>query len=229
MISIEIRPANGWEDCLQCEALEKTIWWTPDGSDAVPASLLITVQKNGGLLLGAYEGSKMVGFVFGFVGVEGEGEAHHFKHCSHMLGVLPEYRGLGLGLELKKKQRDYLITQDLDLATWTYDPLQSVNAILNISRLGGVVRRYLRDAYGEMRDALNVGVASDRFEVEWWLKSRRVRDKLQRTKNHLPTKFTNAQSLYQIKFEDNDLPRVISESSLESGIAVSRSPQILMQ
>jgi predicted GNAT superfamily acetyltransferase len=32
----------------------------------------------------------------------------------------------------------------------------------------------VRDAYGELRDGLNVGLASDRFQVDWWINSQRV-------------------------------------------------------
>jgi predicted GNAT superfamily acetyltransferase len=208
MLSIEIRPAKGWEDCVQCEKLQRTIWWTPDSTDVVPASLLITAHKNGGLLLGAYEGSEMVGFVFGFLGTEGVGEGRRLKLCSHMLGVLPGFRKLGLGFELKKKQRECLRSQNLDLATWTYDPLQPINAWLNIGRLGVIARRYVRDAYGEMHDALNLGVASDRFEVEWWLNSRRVCERIDGGACPPDAPEGKGQPIYQVEFDERGLARV---------------------
>ena len=64
--------------------------------------------------------------------------------------------------------------QGIDRITWTYDPLLSRNAHLNIARLGAVCNSYIRDAYGEMRDELNQGVPSDRFQVDWWVNSKRV-------------------------------------------------------
>jgi chorismate synthase len=213
---IEIRPAREWDDCLQCEELQRAIWWTPEGTEVVPASLLVTVQKNGGLLLGAFDGPKMVGFVFGFLGAEEQGNARRIKHCSHMLAVLPEYRGEGLGLALKKQQREFLITQHLDLATWTYDPLQAINAKLNLNRLGAIVRRYVRDAYGEMLDALNVGVASDRFQAEWWLNSQRVRDTVKQGERRREGFPKRAQPIYQVQFDHLDLPRVIAMAEFRS-------------
>jgi len=62
--------------------------------------------------------------------------------------------------------------------TWTYDPLESINAALNIGKLGVVCNTYFRDLYGEMEDGLNVGLSTDRFQVEWWITSQRVAHRL---------------------------------------------------
>jgi predicted GNAT superfamily acetyltransferase len=70
--------------------------------------------------------------------------------------------------------------QGIDRITWTYDPLLSRNAHLNVARLGAVCNTYLREFYGEMRDGLNIGLASDRFEVDWWVNTQRVERRLSR-------------------------------------------------
>jgi predicted GNAT superfamily acetyltransferase len=68
--------------------------------------------------------------------------------------------------------------QGVDRITWTFDPLLSRNAFLNISRLGAVCNTYLRDEYGELRDGLNRGLSTDRFQVDWWVNSHRVNRRL---------------------------------------------------
>ena len=68
--------------------------------------------------------------------------------------------------------------QDLDHITWTYDPLLSRNAYLNITKLGAVCNTYRRSEYGDMRDGLNAGLPSDRFQVDWWINTRRVERRL---------------------------------------------------
>lgn len=221
---IEIRPATSWADCLQCEALQRRIWQTADGSDVVPASLLITALKNGGLLLGAYEGQEMQGFVFGFLGAEGEGERRIIKHCSHMLAVLPEFRNLGLGLNLKKKQRDYLMSKGIDLVTWTYDPMQLANAKLNIKRLGAIARRYIRDAYGKMVDVINSGISSDRFEAEWWLSGSRVRAALDGSRSNTSDTLEQAQFAFRVRFDDRSLPVVEEVQDLTSDVCLIDIP-----
>ncbi len=168
---IDIRPLAGLDEIVRCEELQREVWAMPDMRDVVPAHLLITAQKNGGLLLGAFDGAEMVGLLFGFLGRAPDGA---FKHCSHMMGIHPAYRGRGLGARLKFLQRELVLAQGLDLVTWTYDPLETANARLNIGKLGAICRTYLPNLYGELHDTLNQGLPTDRFEVEWRLGSDRV-------------------------------------------------------
>jgi predicted GNAT superfamily acetyltransferase len=146
--------------------------------------MLIAAIHNGGLLVGAYaSGSaqpapELVGFVFGFPGLYFTPDGPRPKHCSHMLAVHPSYRDQGLGYALKRAQWQMVRHQGLDRITWTFDPLLSRNAHLNISKLGAVCNTYLRNVYGELRDDLNAGLPSDRFQVDWWVNSQRVNRRL---------------------------------------------------
>lgn len=215
IMDIEIRLCKTWDECLQCEELQKNVWEMPDYRDAVPANFLITAIKNGGLLVGAFRGDEMVGFAFGFLGSESDAarpDGRHLKHTSHMLAVVPDARTKGLGAQLKWFQRDAALAQGLDLMTWTYDPLQAVNAHLNLTRLGAVARRYYRNAYGDMTDALNVGLASDRFEVEWWLDSARVRAAAPPTANAPQTAMGT--KVYSIEWNSEGFPLITAEDPL---------------
>lgn len=173
------------EHFYACMEIQKRVWGMADDL-VVPAHLLITAQESGGLVLGAFnEEGEMVGFLFGFLGTrepasQGQGVAQRLKHCSHMLGVVPEYQTKRIGYLLKLRQREHALSQGLDLVTWTYDPLESVNANLNLCKLGVVCNTYLRSIYGEMSSALHVGVASDRFQVEWWVASKRVAERIEK-------------------------------------------------
>jgi predicted GNAT superfamily acetyltransferase len=138
----------------------------PDDLDVVPLHLLKPLHGQGGIALGAFDGERMVGFVFGYLGRTATGQ---LVHCSHQMGVDPEYQSAGVGHRLKAAQREVALSQGLALMTWTYDPLQSRNAYLNIHKLGAVCRKYNIDYYGAMTDGINAGLPSDRFQVEWWL------------------------------------------------------------
>jgi predicted GNAT superfamily acetyltransferase len=170
-IDITFRRLNTLEEYHACEALQRRVWAMPDDMEVVPLHMLMPIQRHGGLLLGAFEGEELVGFVFGYLG---RTETGRFKHCSHMMGVLPGYQGSGIGYRLKVAQAAFALDQGYDLVTWTYDPLQSRNAYLNIHKLGAVCQTYIADFYGPMIDGLNVGLPSDRFEVAWWIDSARV-------------------------------------------------------
>jgi predicted GNAT superfamily acetyltransferase len=174
-----IRLLETIEEMSAVEDLQREVWPGSE-TDIVPAHLLITVVHNGGLVLGAFVEGKLVGFVFGFPGLESTPDGPRPKHCSHMAGVLPDLRDGGLGFALKRAQWQMVRHQGLDHITWTYDPLLSRNAYLNIARLGAVCSTYRREEYGEMRDGLNAGLPSDRFQVDWWINTKRVEHRLGR-------------------------------------------------
>jgi predicted GNAT superfamily acetyltransferase len=179
--TVLIRPLETMDDFRAAEVLQGVVW-PMSAADITPAHVLTTAAHNGGLVLGAFEGEKMVGFLFGFLGTD-QGDARRpalsrLKHCSHQLGVLSEFRDQDVGFRLKLAQRDFVMGQGVRLITWTFDPLESRNARLNIAKLGAVCRTYVREVYGEMQDGLNTGLPSDRFQVDWWITSARVKERL---------------------------------------------------
>ena len=165
MPPISIRLARTHEDYAGCEELSRSIWGAAE-RNVVPRELLLTIQLNGGIVQGAWlPDGTIAGFVFGFVGWR-DGQ---LRLCSHQLGVLPAYRGAGLGVRLKMAQAEEAQRRGLELITWTFDPLEARNAYINLHRLGAIARLYDPDHYGLMEDELNRGLASDRLEAEWWL------------------------------------------------------------
>jgi predicted GNAT superfamily acetyltransferase len=116
----------------------------------------------------------MIGFLFGFIGLQPD---RHLKLCSQTMGILPEYRNKGVAATLKWAQRERVLANEIDLITWTYDPLEAPNARLNLRALGGLVHVYKRNVYGENFGALGQGLPSDRFMVEWWISTERVQQR----------------------------------------------------
>lgn len=168
---ITIRPVKTAADCEPIEAITLAAWGAGLES-AVPDHLLVTLAKNNGTVLLAWDDDRPIGFCFtfpAFVGDRVDSADFQLKHCSHMAAVLPEYQGHGIGEQLKWAQRDAVLDQGIDLITWTYDPLESANAYLNLCKLGVVCNTYLRNVYGNLNDTLNYGLATDRFQVDWWL------------------------------------------------------------
>lgn len=165
------------EDMTLVEELQRAVWPGSE-TDVVPAHMLITAIHNGGLVLGAFLDEELVGFVFGFPGLDFTPDGPRPKHCSHMMGVRPGVQDSGVGFMLKRAQWQMVRRQGIDHITWTYDPLLSRNAHLNIAKLGAVCNTYRRSEYGDMRDGLNAGLPSDRFQVDWWVNTRRVERRL---------------------------------------------------
>ncbi len=214
MTDVRLRMLDSPQAMEQVEDLQREVWPGSE-TDIVPAHMLLAIQHNGGLVIGAFAGegrasvfgqpdpqpaesgaegaglevgpegeaqegtgSRLVGFVFGFPGLYFTPDGPRPKHASHMLGVHPDYRNRGVGFLLKRAQWQMVRHQGVDRITWTFDPLLSLNAYLNIARLGAVCNTYRRDTYGNMRDGLNDGLPSDRLQVDWWVNTKRVEHRL---------------------------------------------------
>lgn len=166
-MKILMRKLTENSELKQMEELEASVW---SEASVIPFHMTLTIHKFGGLFLGAFDEDKMIGFLYSFPGYT-DGEFHL---ASHMLGFLPAYRKAGLGVQMKWLQREEALSMGYSKITWTYDPLESVNAYLNLAKLGGIVRKYLPNCYGELNDEMNKGLPTDRFLVEWHIASQRV-------------------------------------------------------
>jgi predicted GNAT superfamily acetyltransferase len=165
MISnIRIRDIDHVAEMRDVEELQKEVWGIPD-LDVVPLTQLVAAKEAGGVLIGAYDGESLVGFVYGFPSYEYGKLAHH----SHMLAVKPAYRNFDLGRQLKLAQRDRVVAQGVELISWTFDPLQSLNAHFNFNKLGVIADRYLMDFYGEEPASFLHQTGTDRLWVSWFV------------------------------------------------------------
>jgi len=187
--SITIRDLAGFDDLKQVEAVEREVWGLSD-IDVTPVTLSVATQQAGSIWLGAFDGARLVGFAFGFLGRE---HGHLILH-SHMLAVLEPYRRLDLGYRLKLAQRERALAIRIhaggpngsrlgelgpEEVTWTFDPLQSRNAHLNFAKLGVVCDTYKVDFYGPETSSMLHRNGTDRLWVRWPLASRRVKDRVQ--------------------------------------------------
>jgi predicted GNAT superfamily acetyltransferase len=176
---VTIRDLQSYEDIKQVEEVEREVWGLSD-LDATPLTLAIATREAGSIWVGAFDGARLVGFAFGFLGTEhGQLIVH-----SHMLAVREPYRNSRLGYKLKLAQRERALAMRIDdvridQMTWTFDPLQSKNAHLNFARLGVVSESYKADFYGPKTSSLLHRNGTDRLWVTWPLASRRVQDRLQ--------------------------------------------------
>ena len=166
---LEIRSLTELAEFDACVELEMAVWGY-DPADMIPRRMFLLASRIGGQVLGAFVNGKMSGFAMALPGYR---SGHAYLH-SHMVGVLPEHRNLGLGRRLKLAQRHDALARGFDLMEWTFDPLEIKNAHLNIARLGAVVRRYKANFYGPSSSPLQGGLPTDRVYAEWWLRSNRV-------------------------------------------------------
>jgi predicted GNAT superfamily acetyltransferase len=166
---MELRDLTTLDDFRQVVDLERRIWGV-DYDDVVCVPIFVVTVKRGGVLIGAFERGRMVGFVYSLPGIK-SGKPIQW---SHMLGVVDEYRNAGLGRTLKLAQRQRSIELGCDLVEWTYDPLQALNAHLNLVKLGVVVEEYAVNVYGASTSRLHQGTPTDRFIAQWWIREPHV-------------------------------------------------------
>jgi predicted GNAT superfamily acetyltransferase len=180
MNEIEIRAVNGWDEMGQIEELQRLIW-TKDEREVMPGHVFHALQYNGAALDGAFDGGKMVGFALAVLATVEDLDhridqvaAARLKMFSVIAGVHPDYRDGSVGYRLKIAQKDFAQRIGVRLISWTFDPLESRNGRFNIGKLGAVSHKYIRDFHGPM-SGLNAGLETDRFDVEWWVTSNRVK------------------------------------------------------
>lgn len=162
---IQIRDLASLQDYADCVALQDETWGA-GFSERVPTAILRVSQLIGGVAAGAFDGEKMVGFVFGMSGVRDR----ELVHWSDMLAVREELRGQGIGERLKQYQRENVVALGVKSMLWTYDPLQAKNAHFNINHIGAYPIEYVADMYGSHTGSLLHGtLPTDRFIVSWSL------------------------------------------------------------
>jgi len=138
------------------------ITWSMDVGTEITPNLLQAMVHGGSYLSGAFIDDQCVGAAFAFPATNGGLHLH-----SHMTAVLDEYRDQGVGYALKIDQWHWAKKNDYSEISWTFDPLVSRNAKLNLIKLGVNISSYHPNFYGDMPDALNAGDESDRLMVSW--------------------------------------------------------------
>jgi predicted GNAT superfamily acetyltransferase len=167
---VEIRLLRTFDEFRACEGIQKEVW----GTLAVGCELMRVTQKYAGVVLGALVKNEVVGFIYAILA------RRHGRliHWSHMMAVREGFRNLGLGFRMKLAHRKLALAQGIKSICWTFDPLQSRNATLNLARLGTSVEEYVPDCYGRFHSAIEKGLPSDRFVVNWRIAAQRVEERL---------------------------------------------------
>ena len=217
--NIVIRDLDGSAEARAVEDLQKKVWGIPD-LDIVPLSHLVATKAAGGVLIGAFDRERLIGFVYGFVSYEQGTVAHH----SHMLAVNPAYRNFNLGYKLKLAQRERVLVQGIRVMTWTFDPLQSLNAYFNFSKLGVLSDRYFVNFYGEEAASFLHRNGTDRLWVNWLLTSGRVSERLQGTVSEL--ELENVTPLVQLGIDDSPRRNDLSEGLSHEQVLIEIPPDI---
>ncbi len=152
-----------------CVQVEREVWKSSD-IDVVPIPLFVVASEIGGQVLGAFDGSKLIGFTLAHRGMAQPQTFPSFSYDSSA-GRIPGPRNWPT---LKAFSEERCLARGIELIEWTFDPLVAKNAYFNFMRLGAIARRYLPNVYGITTSPLHASLPTDRLVAEWHLRSPRV-------------------------------------------------------
>lgn len=128
--------------------------------DQVPPWLMHTTNCYGGLSIGAFAGSGLVGFSFAMPAFV---DRPFLLSCGLTVGT--EHRGRGVGEALKRAQAEEARRAGYARIRWTTGSLASRPLRLYLSKLGARLVRLREDMYSEVRPV----ELSDEVEIDWEL------------------------------------------------------------
>ena len=192
---IDVRIIESAQEAADASLLLDEVWnVTGSGTTVLEPSLFIALAHARNYTAAAFDrdSGQMLGVTVGFFAAP-VGTSMH----SHVAGVRHEAVGRGVGAAMKLHQRLWCLEHGLTRMTWTFDPLIARNAHFNIARLGARLVDYHEDFYGQMRDGVNAGQASDRAFVDWDLTGARPS----------PLTDPDAQAVAAVRIDDDGRPQ----------------------
>jgi predicted GNAT superfamily acetyltransferase len=124
-----------------------------------------------GFVLGAFEAGQLVGVTASNLALDGASPPRVEQDRLRVTGLVVEAlaSGRGIGGVLMRLQRMLTLQQGLRLVTWVQDPLEGRLSHLAIHKLGAVSRNLI---------AAPAAQAAEWLDVEWWVTSPRVKERL---------------------------------------------------
>jgi predicted GNAT superfamily acetyltransferase len=127
--------------------------------ERIPRWLMHTTNSFGGFTLGAYAGSRLIGYAYGVPAFDGR--ESFVLVCG--VAVDPAFESRGVGERLKRAERDEARRRGYRVIRWTTTPLGSRQLYLYLSKLSARIVRYHERFYD---DAVHMPFP-DEVEIEW--------------------------------------------------------------
>lgn len=125
-----------------------------------------------------YAGNHPIGFLACFADFDEKGP---FWYGARM-GVDRLYQAKNIGEAILDALYASAKERNIPRIRWTYDPLVSRNGYLYLHRMGAQIQEIGFSYYSAVftNDELNRGISTDRFIVDWFINTTRVRDRMER-------------------------------------------------
>lgn len=165
VVAVHVRALTGAAEMHDAVRLYREVFRLGSDDPAVSPRLLVSLAHNGGSVIGAFDGADLVGFAYGFPGVDAATGAVY--HYSQMAAVRDDQQGRGVGRALKLGQREHVLTTGVTAMRWAFDPVRTRNAHFNLDVLGAVARWFAPNLLGVEHVGRDRGMRTDRLIVEW--------------------------------------------------------------
>ena len=163
---VTVRDVRGEAEMSACCALYRSVMALGPGDGSINPRLLTGIQHNGGHVVGAFLGPRLVGFAYSFLGRDPARPTALYQYSA--LAVVDEgMQDRGIGRRLKLAQRERCLADGIERMRWTFDPFKTRNAHMNLDVLGGEVIALNPAMYGARGFGADRDDESDRFVVEW--------------------------------------------------------------
>lgn len=166
---VELTVVEGMEPLAAISELFAQVWGRSAEGVPMHSEAMRSMMHAGGLVNAAHDARTGELLGAAVLGRDVPGSCY-----GYLAAVRPGIGDRGIGRALKQHQRAWALEQDIDVMSWTFDPLVSRNARFNLSRLGATVAEYEPAFYGEMADDLNGTDVGDRLVARWDLRSARA-------------------------------------------------------
>lgn len=159
--TLTARPLSTAVERLDAVRLYRSVFGLGETEPAVAPKLLCALARHGGSAVGAFEpDGRMVGFAYGFTGLDAGLPYHH----SQAAVVEAGQQGRGIGRLLKRAQAEVAARTGVSAMRWAYDPMEARNAHFNLDVLGATGRWFHRAYFGPDHPGDD---RADRIVVEW--------------------------------------------------------------
>jgi predicted GNAT superfamily acetyltransferase len=163
-----VRDVTAPDELKLCVGLYEDVFRLGPGDGSLNTRLLVGIARNSGVIVGAFIGTKMVGFALSFLAYDRDKQSMY--QYSQLAVVAQEVQGHGVGRQLKLAQRDAALNMGISTMRWSFDPFQVRNAHFNLNVLGARAFKVERNLYGVHGHGLDAGDSTDRLIAQWDLK-----------------------------------------------------------
>jgi predicted GNAT superfamily acetyltransferase len=160
-----VRDVTSPDELNLCVRLYEDVFHLGPGDGSLNVRLLVGMVRNSGIVAGAFEGDRMIGFALSFLAWDRARDVHY--QYSQLAVVAEGAQGRGVGRRLKLAQREASLAMDVAEMRWSFDPFLVRNAHFNLNVLGARAVALERNLYGTHAHGLDVLDSTDRLLAVW--------------------------------------------------------------